>query len=300
MNNQLNIDEYIKIELAENGDVLSVSNDMEGFLPSDKGSIWRDKKVKNQLLAKSYRRIKDKKKHRFKISSIAINRIQDCAGVLAFKVSPEKRVLHQAFFCKNRFCPICAWRASLKLSNDNRIILNNYLQEANSRLVFLTLTIKNCEAKDLRATIARLNYGWKKIRNRNMYKNNFYGDIKSVEITVNKENLTFHPHLHLILAAKESYFLKSNPYYITTESWASVWAEAIGEYRSIVDVRAVKKDNVEKANLEISKYIVKDSDYLKFHEVGDKVILDEELTDFILFNLVNQTKNLRFISYSGT
>lgn len=299
MNNQTT-DEYIQIELNENGDIISLSNSLDEFLPEDKSAMWRDKKVKNQLLAKAYRRIKLKKKHRFYMSGKTIERVENCAGILAFQVSEDKKVLQQAYFCKNRFCPICAWRGSLRLAKDNRRILNEYLsQSRDNRLIFLTLTIKNCEGSELRETIAKLNYAFKKIRNRNFYKKNFLGDIKTIEVTVNRENLTFHPHLHVVLAVKEFYFSKNNENYISTQSWAQIWADAIKQDMAIVDVRAIKKGETEKANLEISKYISKDSDYLRFREVDGNFVVDEAKTDYILFSLINQTKGLRFVSYAG-
>lgn len=299
MNNQIT-DEYIQIELNENGDIISISNELDGFLDDNKSNLWQEKKTRNQLLAKSYKRIKLNKKHRFYMSSKAIKRVEDCAGILAFKVSKEKKVLSQTFFCKNRFCPICSWRGSLKLASDNRKILNEFLSRANNnRLIFLTLTIKNCSGNDLRKTIARLNYGFKKIRNRNIYKKNFVGDIKTVEITINQENLSFHPHLHVVIATDEAYFNKANKNYIDSRTWAKIWADVLKEDRTIVDVRAIRKQDTEKATLEISKYIVKDTDYLKFHKVDGRIILNEEKTDYILFHLINETKNLRFISYSG-
>lgn len=304
MNKQLNDeyinDEYINIELSENGDIVSISNSLDGFLSADKSSMWREKKVKNQLVAKAYKRIKLKKKQRFSMSQKSIERVEDCAGILAFKVSANKKTLHQTYFCKNRFCPICAWRGSLRLAKDNRAILNQYLSESrDNRLIFLTLTIRNCQGSDLRKTISRLNYGYKKIRNRKFYKENFCGDIKTIEVTVNRDNLTFHPHLHVVLATTESYFSKDNKNYITNQSWAEIWADAIKQDMAIVDVRAIKKGEIEKANLEISKYISKDSDYLKFREADGKYIVDETKTDYILFSLISQTKSLRFIGYAG-
>jgi plasmid rolling circle replication initiator protein Rep len=291
-------DEYIKIELDADGRIISVSEKL--IETNEKNKTWRNKKVRNQLYAKSLERIKLKKKQRFKISKKTINRIADCAGVLAFSVSDEGQSLHQAFLCRNRYCPICSWLSSRKLAADNYKILNKFISEDDdNRLIFLTLTIRNCNGVDLKATINRLNAGFRNLRKRKLYQANFLGDLRALEITVNKNNLTFHPHLHVILGCKKDYFSKHNPYYINAPEWAKMWAECIKQDKAIIDVRKVKDKEIGNATAEISKYVTKDSDYLLFKKTAGKVVLDSEKTDYIIYHLINQTKGLRFINYAG-
>lgn len=291
-------DEYIKVELDADGRIISVSEKL--ITSNEKNKTWRNKKVRNQLYAKSLERIKLQKKQRFKISKKTINRIADCAGILAFNVSTEGQSLHQAFLCRNRYCPICSWLSSRKLAADNYKILNNFIsQNDDNRLIFLTLTIKNCSGYNLKTTINRLNAGFRKLRKRKFYQQNFLGDLKALEITVNKDNLSYHPHLHVILACKKDYFSKSNTSYLKAPGWARMWSECIRQDKAIIDVRAVKNSELGNATAEISKYVAKDSDYLYFKNMGEKVVLDVEKTDYIIYHLVNQTKGLRFINYAG-
>lgn len=299
MENQL--DQYINIEISEKGDIISVANTLTDNDNEYGSSKWRDKKIRNQLFAKSLLRLKMSKKHRLKLSKETIKRIEDCGGVLGFKVGPDQQRLSQAFLCHNRYCPICSWRSSLRLTSDNYKILDNYIkQDKNNRLIFLTLTITNCSGNNLKRTINSLNEGFRKIRKRKFYKENFTGDIKTLEITINKNDLTFHPHLHVILSCNNNYFSKSNKYYLQARDWADIWAKCIKQSYSIIDVRSIKNDDIWNANLEISKYVSKDSDYLLFRENHKgKVVIDSDKTDYILFYLINETKGLRFISYAG-
>lgn len=291
-------DEHINIELDSDGKIISISRQL--IESNEKNKTWRNKKIRNQLFVKSLKRIKLQKKQRFKITQKSINRIADCAGVLAFSVSDEGQSVHQAFLCRNRYCPICAWLSSRRLASDNYKILNKFISEDDdNRLIFLTLTIRNCNGVELKATINRLNAGFRNLRKRKLYQANFSGDLRALEITVNKDNLTFHPHLHVILACRKDYFSKHNPYYINAPGWAKMWAECIKQDKAIIDVRKVKDREIGNATAEISKYVTKDADYLLFKKNAEKVVLDEEKTDYIIYHLVNQTKGLRFINYAG-
>ena len=42
-------------------------------------------------------------------------RVADCGTFLDFHVTEEEKKLHRANFCKDRLCPMCNWRRSMKI-----------------------------------------------------------------------------------------------------------------------------------------------------------------------------------------
>ncbi|MDI6578281.1 protein rep, partial [Bacillus subtilis] len=67
------------------------------------------------------------------------------AEYLSFKRDPEtgKLKLYQAHFCKERLCPMCAWRRSLKIAYHNKLILEEANLQYGCGWIFLTLTVRN-------------------------------------------------------------------------------------------------------------------------------------------------------------
>lgn len=132
------------------------------------------------------------------------------------------------------------------------------------------------------------------------------GYFRALEITKNHEEDTYHPHFHVLLPVKRSYFGKN---YIKQAEWTSLWKRAMKlDYTPIVDIRRVKgrakidAEQIEsdvreammeqKAVLEISKYPVKDTDVVR----GDKVTDDNLNTVFYLDDALSAR---RLIGYGG-
>ncbi len=104
---------------------------------------------------------------------------------------------------------------------------------------------------------------------------------RSLEITYNKEDDTYHPYFHLILAVNKSYFTDKD-YYLSQENWTRLWKESLQvDYTPVVDVRRVKsKDkNFSKVIAETAKYTVKSEDFLIKEENGK---INEPLTDEVV------------------
>ena len=114
---------------VKNSPIYSEVNELtEKFQPKHSKSIY---------LSKIYDRLgKDKK---------AV-RVCDCGSYLEFAhevefdgTIDEKGKLHKAFFCRDRFCPMCSWRKTLKLYSQVSQIIP-YI-EKDYKCLFLTLTI---------------------------------------------------------------------------------------------------------------------------------------------------------------
>ena len=162
------------------------------------------------------------------------------------------------------------------------------------RWVFLTLTVRNCEISELRATLTKMNAAWGRLVKRKTFP--ALGFVKSLEVTRGADG-TAHPHFHCLLFMPAGYF--SSQKYITQAGWASLWESCLKtDYTPVIDVRAVKAkkdasnttleasmDATYKAVCETLKYSVKPSDML-----ADPQWMDE---------LIKQLHNTRMISVGG-
>lgn len=203
----------------------------------------------------------------------------------------DKLKLYQAHFCKVRLCPMCAWRRSLKIAYHNKLIVEEANRQYGCGWIFLTLTVRNVAGEELRPKISDMRY---------------LGYFRALEITKNHEEDTYHPHFHVLLPVKRSYFGKN---YIKQAEWTSLWKRAMKlDYTPIVDIRRVKgrakidAEQIEsdvreammeqKAVLEISKYPVKETDVVR----GSKVTDDNLNTVFYLDDALSAR---RLIGYGG-
>lgn len=192
-------------------------------------------------------------------------RVLDCGTFLEFKLTEEKAKLQHANFCKDRLCPMCNWRRSLKIFGQVSKVMNAM---QGYEFLFLTLTVRNCSAEDLPKTVQALYDGWRYLYNKNKeFRSVIAGTFRSVEVTRNKKDGSFHPHLHCILAVKPSYFKKG---YITQQRWTELWQQACGlDYNPIVHIEKVKDTGkgIAGAVAEASKYSVKGADFLDGNDV---------------------------------
>lgn len=190
-------------------------------------------------------------------------RVSDCGSFLEFHVTDTDKKLHSANFCRDRLCPMCNWRRSLKIFGQVSRIMDVLAKDY--QFLFLTLTVKNCSAEDFPATVQVLFDGWRFMYNKSkpFRSGVICGSFRSLEVTRNKKDGSFHPHLHCILAVKPSYFHKD---FITQADWTSLWRSSCDlDYQPIVDVRKVNphsEKGLSGAVSEVAKYAVKSSDFL--------------------------------------
>lgn len=201
-----------------------------------------------------------------------VERSMSCAEILKFHADPIKGLkLYQAFFCKNKLCPMCNWRRSMKYSWQSKEILTEALKRRpRARFLFLTLTIKNVPAEELSDAIKEMNIGFNRAFRRKLVNKNLIGYIRSLEVTYNDETGLYHPHIHVLLMVSPAYF-NSKENYISQADWTEIWKQSAKlDYTPVVDIRAVKEkvakgdlkndfsdDGIMKAVLETAKYPVK-------------------------------------------
>ena len=196
---------------------------------------WRGRKIMSLKLADIFAKLGYKK--------ALIERVQSCGDVLRFIRHEDGSLkLYQAYFCKNKLCPMCNWRRSMKYSyQTSRIVDEAIKQEPKGRFLFLTLTVKNVPGSELNRTLTSLTKSFDRLFKRAKVQKNLIGYLRSVEVTHNEENNTYHPHIHVLLMVRPSYF-NSKDNYITHEEWGQLWSRSLKvDYIPMVDIRSVKE-----------------------------------------------------------
>ena len=243
---------------------------------------WKVKKLKNLELAESYKRLGLKKAYR----------VEECGTLLSFKkIEEELKKLFKANFCKDRLCPMCSWRRSMKVFGQVSKVMDRALEDKEYRFLFLTLTVKNCTGEELSKLIDKIFKSLELLFKRKEVKNIVIGYFRGLEVTYNKDSDTYHPHFHIILMVNKSYFKKSDKY-LTQKDWTNLWKDCLKvDYTPIVNVKAFKtasKEQTRKSICEVAKYTVKDNDYL-FEDI--------EMTDNTVAILNNALKGRRLIAF---
>lgn len=198
-------------------------------------------------------------------------RINNCASWMRFSEHVDETgevslKLADTRFCRARFCPICQWRKSK--------VWQARLMQAIPRLygdlpdlipIFLTLTVKNCQVSELRATIQRMNAAFGKLTRRRWWPGLAW--VKSVEVTRNRAEQTCHPHLHALIWVKPEYF--STTRYLRQSEWRLRWGQVLlVDYLPVVNVKRVRGQTTSNSGvdqslvgvLEVAKYAVKASE----------------------------------------
>jgi plasmid rolling circle replication initiator protein Rep len=194
-------------------------------------------------------------------------RIAGCSGRLEFGFDVDqhgkpKFTLQRAWFCRVRTCPVCQWRRSLMWRAKAFKILPKVIEDnPNHRFIFLTLTVRNCELTNLRATVTEMAAGWARMTKRKNWP--AHGWIRSLEVTRSVDG-TAHPHFHCLLMVPAGYFSGKN--YLSQQKWTDLWRDCMRlDYQPMVNVQAVKEkkgtdQTIVEAILETIKYTVKPDD----------------------------------------
>lgn len=211
------------------------------------------------------------------ISDSGLSSLLTCSNYLLFKRYVEENILrlHRAYFCRNRLCPICNWRKSMKLFAQMQKTTDYLMAEfPTDRYLFLTLTVKNVTAAELSDTIDQMNNGFKYLVNKGLnnasakkVKANLMGYAKAMEIKYDSEEFIteemfkkaktyyakkglkissrnpnydmYHPHFHVLLMVKGEFFAGRN--YIKQAEWTGIWRDCMKlDYDPVVDIRVVK------------------------------------------------------------
>lgn len=207
-------------------------------------------------------------------------RVLDCSEQLEFNVQNDGSLkLGKVWFCKNKLCPICNWRRALKHSHQASRVLNQAMFDySTAQFLFLTLTVKNVLGKDLNKALSELTKSFDRLFRRAKIKKNLIGFMRATEVTYNEKRHDYHPHLHILMMVKTSYF-KGSSNYISQQEWSQMWQQSAKlNYVPMVDVRKVKSSNdndIYKAVLETAKYPVKPIDSMDLKDTIRLRVVDD-------------------------
>ena len=170
--------------------------------------------------------------------------------------------------------------------------------EKDHEFLFLTLTAPNCAPEALSSTIDKFMKGWDRLTKRKRYKDAVHGYSRALEVTINRESDTYHPHFHCVLAVKPSYFTSRS--YISQAEWLQLWRDSYGDQNiTQVDVRkAYAKPSAGGASAplgsvvaEAVKYSTKPTEYI--------IPTDPDETDRAVATLKPSLHKRRLIQYGG-
>ncbi|OQR53091.1 protein rep [Bacillus sp. CDB3] len=220
-----------------------------------------------------------KKKQNLKIYEFIENKLseggrelfKDCSTFNQFIATKDKEKMKRTKGndCKNRFCPICAWRKACKDAMKIATMMEAIKCEEKKEFLFLTLTTPNIKDDAVRSEIDRFNKAFKKLFDRAKVKKSIKGYIRKLEMTYNKERGDYNPHFHVLLCVDKNYF-KRKELYIKQKEWLSMWQEATDSLE-ITQVHIQKVELIREGNAvsEIAKYSAKDYEMSVSREVFD-------------------------------
>ena len=222
---------------------------------------YTEKKQRNQVFQKFIKR---------HVKEGQMDLIRECNTFLSFVADKtlEKQKLHKSNLCKNRFCPVCAWRKARKDALGLSLMMQYIKQKEDKQFIFLTLTTPNVTAEHLESEIKAYNHSFQKMFKRKRVNSIAKGYVRKLEITYNKERDDYNPHFHVLIAVNRSYF-KDTKSYISQKEWLNLWRD-VTDMPEITQVQVQKiRQNNNKELYEMAKYSGKDSDYLINQKVFD-------------------------------
>jgi plasmid rolling circle replication initiator protein Rep len=215
-------------------------------------------------------------------------RVSYCASDLFFAVREDgSKYLKEANFCRERLCPMCQWRRSLRTFNDVTKIVEAI--GTKYAYLFMTLTVRNCTPDKLSETLDDIATAWNRFSGYAEIKRAFKGTFRSIEVKHNITRDEYHPHLHVLIAVNPSYFKSKN--YVSQKRVVELWQRSARlDYTPICDIRRVKGE-MSKAVVEAAKYATKADEMILFD--------DWEYTLRTVELLLRDLSGRRFISYGG-
>lgn len=238
---------------------------------------WKERKMQSLRIAR-FMRYYDVPRSR---------NIEGCGTYLEFADASDGKRLHHANFCRERMCPMCQWRRSIKL----RVQADKIYAAETARgyqHIFVTLTMRNMPGSQLSPALDQMCAAFAKWTRHKSFKAAFAGYYRAIEVTYNAERNDYHPHLHVMLTVPDEYFRPDNPDYWTHDRIMMVWRQLLRlDYNPTVHVEGVhpkEGQTITSACVELCKYPTKAA------EIPNGVVL--QVIDYAL-------RNRRLIQWGG-
>ena len=157
--------------------------------------------------------------------------------------------------------------------------------EDKYRFLFLTLTVRNCTKDKLSETIDSMMAGWNRFLGLKKIEGFNKGYIRSLEMTYNKKDDTYHPHIHALICVESNYFT-DEALYLKHEDLINLWQKSAQlDYQPNVRIEILKEKRIDrKAYIETLKYSIKPQPEVE----------GEQLLEYI-----TKLKGRRLISFGG-
>lgn len=202
------------------------------------------------------------------------SKLRGCGTYLKFGLLGDGNgTLMDANFCRQRLCPACNYRRSLKVYSSICKVLDWVdATDDDHAYFFLTLTVRNVRGSDLGDCIGMMAKGWNRLISRRSVKHLIKGTVRTVEVTYNKATGTYHPHYHVILGLPKLYGSRQFDIYWDVGAWADAWQSACRlPYSPSVSIRRVR--GLSRGIKETAKYSVKPADWLNAsrHDIDSRV-----------------------------
>ena len=189
------------------------------------------------------------------------HRISECGLRLEYKIDGEdNKTLCNAYFCRDRLCPVCMWRLSRRLAWETNQIVDKYMKQCPDMIpIMIGLTVKNPKMGELSNMLNVLCHGdsgaWQLLR-KWLARRGIKDYIRTVEVTFNSVSQTWHPHIHVFAFVPKEYFFKGNKNYISRDMLRAEWKHVCKlDYDPVVDIRRCYDKNGEKERIKIDSDI---------------------------------------------
>ena len=157
-------------------------------------------------------------------------------------------------FCRQRLCPVCQWRRSRLIFAQLTDVWQN-LKDQGYEVLHVVLTVRNVRGCHLRDEITRM-YAAYSFMSHHPFLIGWKGSLRFLEVSYNMNDKTYHPHLHVLVAVKPSYF--KSRYYVSVDLLTMLWRAALHiNYDPVVHIKKCDPRGI----LEVSKYCVKPFDF---------------------------------------
>lgn len=237
----------------------------------------------------------------FKPKSVKINeradRIMSCGTYIELKNLKNTLKITSGNFCHDRYCFLCQkirrTKRYLQMMNVLNVLRSRgeiYPENDPDSLIIgmITLTQKNVPVEELKSEIDKLSAGIKRLTQTIKWIRSIHGYAKSLEITYNQTERTFHPHYHFLVIWNKSQLMQS-------AEVQELWKRSLrADYYPQCDIREAYGINANLGSIisECLKYNIKEA------KNGDEPLYkDLTLKEFNQF--IEAIKGRRFVSYGG-
>lgn len=158
-------------------------------------------------------------------------RMRNCGNKLIYKIENGHMIYGGASLCRDRLCPLCAWRLSIKrtgeMINTAALLAERY---PHTKAIHVVLTVRNVHADELREALQQMTQGFTRLKKLKLWRDYVCGYMRSVEVTYNADTDTYHPHIHVICIVEDRYTRQ-----ISIGDWIDMWQDSARLcYRPIV------------------------------------------------------------------